>query len=118
MLSLSLAGSGACVAFFWAEWHEPSKRGGQMEAVMAHLAQAHGPRAVTFLRVEAEALPELSHKLSIAVVPTFLFLLGGRGEGITTTETERKRHGRATTNHHQTRYATLRSFGGRQAQDL
>lgn len=64
------------VAFFWADWHEPSKRGGQMDAVVSHLSEAHGPNAL-FLRVEAEAVPQVAVMFNIAVVPTFAFLLGG-----------------------------------------
>ena len=63
------------VAFFWADWHEPSKPKGQMDAVVTHLAALH-PQ-LRFLRVEAEAVPEVSFLFSIAVVPTFVLLRGG-----------------------------------------
>ena len=64
------------VAFFWADWHEPSKPKGQMDAVFTHLASLH-PQ-LRFLRVEAEAVPEVSVLFNVAVVPTFVCLRGGR----------------------------------------
>lgn len=63
------------VAFFWADWHEPSKPKGQMDAVFTHLASLH-PQ-LRFLRVEAEAVPEVSVLFNVAVVPTFVCLRGG-----------------------------------------
>eukprot|EP00904_Undaria_pinnatifida_P001553 jgi/Undpi1/11399/HiC_scaffold_30.g13696.m1 len=68
-------GSKTCV-FFWAAWHEPSKPGGQMDEVFSQLADLH-QGAVTFIKVEAEANPEVSEKLEIATVPTFVLLKGG-----------------------------------------
>ncbi len=64
------------VAFFWADWHEPSKPQGQMDSVFTHLAALHP--GLRCLRVEAEAVPEVSVLFSIAVVPTFVFLRGGK----------------------------------------
>lgn len=63
------------MAFFWADWHEPSKPKGQMDAVFTHLASLHP--GVRFLRVEAEAVPEVSVLFGVAVVPTFVCLRGG-----------------------------------------
>lgn len=68
-------GSKTCV-FFWAAWHEPSKPGGQMDEVFSELAGLH-QGAMTFIKVEAEANPEVSEKLDIATVPTFVLLKGG-----------------------------------------
>ncbi|CAM9742590.1 unnamed protein product [Scytosiphon promiscuus] len=65
----------ACV-FFWAAWHEPSKPGGQMDEVFSQLADLH-QGAVTCMKVEAEAVPEVSAKLDIATVPTFVLLKAG-----------------------------------------
>ncbi|CAB1105138.1 unnamed protein product [Ectocarpus sp. CCAP 1310/34] len=69
--------SKACV-FFWAAWHEPSKLGGQMDEVFSQLAELHRG-AVHCVKVEAEAVPEVSAKLEIATVPTFV--LGGAACG-------------------------------------
>lgn len=46
-----------------------------MDTVFSHLATLHP--GVSFLRVEAEAVPEVSVLFNIAVVPTFVFLRGG-----------------------------------------
>lgn len=46
-----------------------------MDSVFTHLATLHP--ALLFLRVEAEAVPEVSVLFNIAVVPTFVFLRGG-----------------------------------------
>lgn len=34
------------ILFFWADWHEPSKPGGQMDQVVSALAAQHGPSVV------------------------------------------------------------------------
>ena len=47
-----------------------------MDLVFTHLAALHP--ALHFLRVEAEAIPDVSVLFSIAVVPTFVFLRGGK----------------------------------------
>lgn len=57
------------VLFFWANWHEPSKVGGSMHTIIASLAEKYP--AVSFFRVEAEAVSELSEALQITVVPSF-----------------------------------------------
>ena len=64
------------VAFFWAEFHEPSKRGGQMDTVFSALAKKN--ETVVFLKVEAEALPDVTSKYPIASVPTFIFIRSGQ----------------------------------------
>ena len=38
-----IASRKACVLFFWAAWHDPSKPGGQMDQVVDALALQHGP---------------------------------------------------------------------------
>lgn len=48
---------------------------GQMNEVMAELAKEH--KHTTFIKLEAEAVPELSEKYEISSVPTFLFFKGG-----------------------------------------
>ena len=67
------------VAFFWAEFHEPSKRGGQMDMVFSALAKKN--ENVLFLKVEAELLPDVTGKYPIASVPTFIFLRNGNTLG-------------------------------------
>eukprot|EP00611_Tribonema_gayanum_P016750 TRINITY_DN29157_c0_g1_i1.p2 TRINITY_DN29157_c0_g1~~TRINITY_DN29157_c0_g1_i1.p2 ORF type:complete len:246 (-),score=60.32 TRINITY_DN29157_c0_g1_i1:372-1109(-) len=63
--------------FFWAAWHEPSKPGGQMDTVWNKLAELHGPTGVRFARVEAEAVPTISERFGISVVPTFVLVEKG-----------------------------------------
>lgn len=47
----------------------------QMNGVMAELAKEHAH--TTFVKLEAEAVPEVSEKYEITSVPTFLFFKGG-----------------------------------------
>ncbi|XP_061491626.1 glutaredoxin-3 [Rhineura floridana] len=56
------------VVHFWAPWAPQCV---QMNSVMAELAKEH-PQ-VTFVKLEAEAVPEVSEKYEITSVPTFLF---------------------------------------------
>ncbi|XP_006880186.1 PREDICTED: glutaredoxin-3 [Elephantulus edwardii] len=56
------------VVHFWAPW---APQCAQMNAVMAELGREH-PQ-VSFLKLEAEAVPEVSEKYEISSVPTFLF---------------------------------------------
>lgn len=69
-----LAKAGKCltVVHFQAEWAPQCK---QMNDVMAELAKEHSH--TTFVKLEAEAVPEVSEKYEIASVPTFLFFKGG-----------------------------------------
>jgi Grx4 family monothiol glutaredoxin len=62
------------VAFFWAPWHEPSKLGGQLHEVVSALSQKFS--SIHFMTIEAEAVPELSEKFDVSVVPTFVTLIG------------------------------------------
>mmetsp|Transcript_37136 Transcript_37136/g.27449 ORF Transcript_37136/g.27449 Transcript_37136/m.27449 type:complete len:347 (-) Transcript_37136:77-1117(-) len=71
----NLQRSGAkVVLFFWAPWHEPSKLGGQLHDILSALSQKYA--SIAFATVEAEAVPELSEKFEVAVVPTFVALNG------------------------------------------
>uniref|UniRef100_A0A8C0HN72 Glutaredoxin 3 n=1 Tax=Buteo japonicus TaxID=224669 RepID=A0A8C0HN72_9AVES len=56
------------VVHFWAPW---APQCAQMNEVMAALAKEH--TQVTFVKLEAEAVPEVSEKYEISSVPTFLF---------------------------------------------
>lgn len=62
--------------FFFAEWHEPSKRGGQMSLVFQTLAQRYSEK-LKFLTLEAEKIPKISEMLEVSVVPTFLGIRNG-----------------------------------------
>lgn len=69
-----LAKAGKCLAVvhFHAAW---APQCGQMNEVMAELAKEH--THTTFVKLEAEAVPEVSEKYEISSVPTFLFFKGG-----------------------------------------
>lgn len=69
-----LAKAGKCltVVHFQAAW---APQCGQMNEAMAELAKEH-PHT-TFVKVEAEALPDVSEKYEIVAAPTFLFFKGG-----------------------------------------
>ncbi|XP_071986088.1 glutaredoxin-3 [Engystomops pustulosus] len=56
------------VVHFWAPW---APQCAQMNEVMAELAKVQPE--VTFVKLEAEAVPEVSEKYEISSVPTFLF---------------------------------------------
>ncbi|CAN0190094.1 unnamed protein product [Bubo scandiacus] len=56
------------VVHFWAPW---APQCAQMNEVMAALAKEHVQ--VAFVKLEAEAVPEVSEKYGISSVPTFLF---------------------------------------------
>ncbi|KAG8517491.1 Glutaredoxin-3, partial [Galemys pyrenaicus] len=64
------------VIHFWAPW---APQCAQMNNVMVELAKEH-PR-VSFVKLEAEAVPEVSEKYEISSVPTFLFFKGRAGPG-------------------------------------
>ncbi|KAG7216540.1 hypothetical protein INR49_002027 [Caranx melampygus] len=69
-----LAKAGKCltVVHFQAAW---APQCGQMNEVMAELAKENAH--TTFVKLEAEAVPEVSEKYEISSVPTFLFFKGG-----------------------------------------
>jgi Grx4 family monothiol glutaredoxin len=64
------------VLFFWAAWHEPSRQGGQMQSSFSALADKYAS-SITFILIEAEAVPEVSEKFEVSVVPTFLSCVQG-----------------------------------------
>ena len=59
-------------AHFWAGWCEPCKRMDELFGVLAESLPA-----ARFLRVEAEAFPEISESYGVTAVPYFLFFRGG-----------------------------------------
>ena len=63
------------VVFFWADWHEPSQPGGQMDQVFKQLYTMYSSNT-KFMKIEAEAVPEISEELEIEVVPTFVLMKG------------------------------------------
>ncbi|XP_053440288.1 glutaredoxin-3 isoform X2 [Nycticebus coucang] len=65
---LRLKARSLLVVHFWAPWAPQCT---QMNDVMAELAKEH-PQ-VSFVKLEAEAVPEVSEKYEISSVPTFLF---------------------------------------------
>uniref|UniRef100_A0A8C5QLF3 Glutaredoxin 3 n=1 Tax=Leptobrachium leishanense TaxID=445787 RepID=A0A8C5QLF3_9ANUR len=65
---LQKAGNSLLVVHFWAPW---APQCSQMNEVMEELSKDQ-PQ-VTFVRLEAEAVPEVSEKYEITSVPTFLF---------------------------------------------
>ncbi|XP_048843528.1 glutaredoxin 3 isoform X1 [Brienomyrus brachyistius] len=69
---LNRAGSSLSVVHFCAPWAPQCE---QMNGVMEELAKQH-PH-VTFVKLEAEAVPEVSEKYEISSVPTFLFFKSG-----------------------------------------
>ncbi|XP_039626160.1 glutaredoxin 3 isoform X1 [Polypterus senegalus] len=62
------AGKSLLVVHFCASW---APQCAQMNNVIAELAKEHSQ--VTFVKLEAEAVPEVSEKYEISSVPTFLF---------------------------------------------
>lgn len=60
--------------FFWAEWHEPSKTGGQMQSIYQTLSTKY--ERIKFYTVEAEKYPRISESLDVTVVPTFVCIEG------------------------------------------
>ncbi|KAM9310574.1 glutaredoxin 3 [Pholidichthys leucotaenia] len=69
---LSKAGKRLVVVHFWAPWACQCK---QMNDVLMVLAKEH-PGAI-FVKLEAEAVAEVSEKYEISSVPTFVFFKGG-----------------------------------------
>ncbi len=72
------------VILFWAAWHEPSKRGGQMQGIQFALSDKYP--TIKFCSVEAEEVPEICELLNVTVVPTFIAFAGktliGKVEGV------------------------------------
>ncbi|CAG5893400.1 unnamed protein product [Menidia menidia] len=71
---LSKAGKNLTVVHFQAAW---APQCGQMNEVMSELAREHAHAHATFVKLEAEAVPEVSERYEISSVPTFLFFRGG-----------------------------------------
>lgn len=69
---LAKAGKRLTVVHFQAEW---APQCAQMNDAMAELAKDHAH--ATFVKFEAEAVPEVSEKYEITSVPTFLFFKAG-----------------------------------------
>jgi Grx4 family monothiol glutaredoxin len=67
--SLQAVSGSKIIIFFWAEWHEPSKKDGQMQGIFEALSQKYP--SIEFRLVEAEEATELSEYLDVSVVPTF-----------------------------------------------
>jgi Grx4 family monothiol glutaredoxin len=68
----------SALLFFWADWHEPSKVGGQMDGVLEALSQKYSKSAISFFRVEAEEIPAVSEALEVSVVPSFIAVQKGK----------------------------------------
>ncbi|XP_035675031.1 glutaredoxin-3-like [Branchiostoma floridae] len=66
---VSNAGSSLVVVHFWADW---AQQCAQMNDVMVELAKEH--LQVKFVKVEAEAVPDISERYEVAAVPTFIFI--------------------------------------------
>ena len=65
------------IIFFWAEWHDPSKQGGQMDSVFTALSSKYP--SIAFAKIEAEqvATASVAETLAVSVVPTFVAVLSG-----------------------------------------
>ena len=68
----AVRGAPAAAAHFWAAWCEPCERMDELFAVLAEALPA-----ARFLRVEAEAFPEVSEEFGVTAVPYFLFFRNG-----------------------------------------
>jgi thioredoxin-like negative regulator of GroEL len=66
---------GILIIFFYADWHEPSKQGGQMHQLLGALSQKYS--SLTFAMIEAESIPSVSERYGVSVVPTFVCVSGG-----------------------------------------
>ena len=72
-LSLSLS-----LLFFWANWHESSRPGGQMHGVIEALALKYNNTTISFISIDAEQVPDLVEIYGIDVVPSFIALHSGQ----------------------------------------
>ena len=73
-LDIFLKNENPRILFFWADWHGPSKLGGQMDQLYKTLSLKYG-NSIKFARIEAEKLPSASLKFEIRVVPTFITIV-------------------------------------------
>lgn len=62
------------VTFFWADFHQPSTEGGQLDVMYTQLAMLQ-PK-LKFLKVEAEKVQDVAEMFDISMVPTFVFTQG------------------------------------------
>ena len=64
--------------FFWADWHDPSKPGGQMDSVFKALSTRYP--SIAFAKLEAESVDTagVAEGLGVSVVPTFVAVLNGK----------------------------------------
>ena len=80
------------VLFLYADFHAPSRPGGQMDTVVNTLASIH--QTVKFGKMDAEAVADVSEQFDINAVPTFLFFKNkssmGRLEGADSLELTRR----------------------------
>jgi Grx4 family monothiol glutaredoxin len=63
------------VIFFWAEFHQPSKKGGQIDTLYTALSKKH--TSVKFVKVDVEQVPDIVDMYPVTDVPTFVFLRPG-----------------------------------------
>ena len=64
------------VVFFWAEFHPPSKQGGQMDTLFTALAKKYAQ--CNFVKVNVEQVPDVVDMYPVTDVPTFVFLRPGK----------------------------------------
>ncbi|XP_013786644.1 glutaredoxin-3-like [Limulus polyphemus] len=85
------------VVHFWAEWASQCQ---MMDDVVKELTSERQLKEVKFLKVEAEALPDISQHYSVTSVPTFLLLKGNtvvdKVEGADAPTLTKKVHQQAT----------------------
>jgi len=63
------------VLFFFADFHEASRRGGALDQAFEVLAASPKLRArVAFVKCDAEALEDAAERFGVEVVPTFVFV--------------------------------------------
>jgi len=67
-----LLSKGPVVVNFWAAWAEPCE---MMNAVFAELSAEY--HHLTFVQIDADAVPELCDRFNVESVPAFLFLQAG-----------------------------------------
>jgi len=63
------------VCNFWAEWCEPCV---QLNKIFDQLAETYGNDLLQFLKIDAEKVEEVTEKLEVSAVPTFLFIKEGK----------------------------------------
>jgi len=59
---------------FWASWHEDSSPGGSASNLFQTLASTCSSSSLSFFRVEAEEVTDLSTEYNVTVVPTFVLI--------------------------------------------